>query len=169
MSWLNRLSNLRRGDKLSGELDEELEFHLDARTRDNLAAGMAPDAARLDARRRFGNRTLAKERTHEMNIVVSDIAVSMQTIGQDVRYAFRGLRKSPGFTAVAILALGLGIGANTAVFSVVENVLLCPLPYRDPSALAQLWNTYLPAFPPLPNSPGDFLDFQRQAASFSEM
>ena len=71
MSWLNRLSNLLRGDKLSGDLDEELEFHLEARTRDNLDAGMTPEAARRDARKRFGNRTLAKERTHEMNIIVS--------------------------------------------------------------------------------------------------
>jgi len=93
----------------------------------------------------------------------------MENLWQDLRHGLRALRKSPGFTAVAVLTLGLGIGANTAIFSVVENVLLRPLPYRDPAALVQVWNTYLPAFPHTPMSAGDFQDFQRQASSFSQM
>ena len=93
----------------------------------------------------------------------------METFLQDLRHAFRALRKSPGFTAVAVLTLGLGIGANTAIFSVVESVLLKPLPYRDPGSLVQVWNTYLPQFPQVQLSSGDFLDFGRQSTSFSQM
>lgn len=93
----------------------------------------------------------------------------METLWQDVRHALRALRRSPGFTAVAVLTLGLGIGANTAIFSVVESVLLRPLPFRDPASLVEVWNTYLPQFPQAPLSGGDFQDFKKAAQSFSEM
>ena len=85
--------------------------------------------------------------------------------------AIRALRKSPGFTAVAVLTLALGMGANTAIFSVVQGVLLRPLPFTHPGNLVQVWNTYslLPAFPQVDMSPGDFADFKKQAGSFSAM
>jgi predicted permease len=133
MSWFNRFSNLFRRENVGEELDEEVQFHLDARTRDNLNAGMSAEAAQLDARRRFGNPTLAKERAHEMNIVIS-----IETIGRDLRYALRSLRKSPGFTMVALLTLALGVGANTAVFSLINGLLLRPLPVPHAEQLATL-------------------------------
>jgi predicted permease len=95
----------------------------------------------------------------------------MAAFWHEVRMAVRALRKSPGFTAVAVLTLALGIGANTAIFSVVQGVLLRPLPFAHPENLVQIWNTYslLPAFPQVEMSPGDFTDFRKQAASFSDM
>src|SRR5215470_16338474 len=93
----------------------------------------------------------------------------MGTIWHDLHDAWGMLRKSPMFTAAAVLTLGLGIGANTAIFSVIEAVLLRPLPYKDPTRLVQLWNTYPPMVPQGPNSAGDFRDFQQRAHTFSAM
>jgi putative ABC transport system permease protein len=86
----------------------------------------------------------------------------------DLRFGARTLRKSPGFTAIAVLTLALGIGANTAIFSVVENVLLRPLPYNHPESLVEIWNTY-PGYQPVGISSGDYADFHREARSFSAM
>jgi putative ABC transport system permease protein len=87
----------------------------------------------------------------------------------NVRYGIRALRNSPGFAIVAVLTLALGIGANTAIFSVVHNVLLRPLPYTQPDRLVEIWNTYPPQVPRAGLSAGDYADWSRQAASFSEM
>ena len=93
----------------------------------------------------------------------------MSNSAQDVRYGIRSLLKSPGFTLVAVLTLALGIGANTAIFSVVQSVLLRPLPYPQPESLVGIWNTYPPQVPRAGLSPGDYADWKQQAASFSEM
>ncbi len=93
----------------------------------------------------------------------------MQTVLQDLRYGLRLLARSPGFTAVAVLTLALGIGANTAIFSVIERVLLRPLPYDQPQQLIEIWNTYLPAVPLAGLTPGDFDDWQKEATTASGM
>jgi len=93
----------------------------------------------------------------------------MDNLLQDIRYGLRALAKNPGFTAVATLTLALGIGANTAIFSVVESLLLRSLPYPQPEQLVEIWNTYPPQVPKAGLSPGDYADWRRQNASFSEM
>jgi len=93
----------------------------------------------------------------------------MGTIWHDLRHACRVLLRIPTFTLASVLTLALGIGANTAIFSVVESVLLRPLPYKNPSRLVQLWNTYPPMIPQGPNSACDFRDFRQRSQTFSEM
>ncbi len=135
MSWSSRFRGLLQSQKLDQDVDEELSAHIDMRTRDNIASGMTPQEARQDARRRFGNTTLLKEDTRAM-----DIIGWIETLGQNLHYAARMLRRSPGFTVVAILTLALGIGANVATFTVVRAVLLSPLPFPHPEQLVRVFD-----------------------------
>jgi putative ABC transport system permease protein len=127
-SWLSRK---RR------ELDEEIQAHLDMATRDRIERGETPEAAGLAARREFGNRALVKE-------VTRDVWgwTSLERLSQDVRYGLRMMRRTPGFTAVVVLLLALGIGANTAIFSLINALMLRELPVRDPEQLVELLSRY---------------------------
>jgi len=135
MSLLSRLKGLLQSNRLDREIAEELRSHIEMRTYDNVAAGMSPEEARYDAQRRFGNTTLMKEETRAM-----DIVGWMETTGQNLRYAWRMLLRSPSFTIVAVLTLALGIGANVAIFTVIHGVLLQPLPFPHPEQLVRVYD-----------------------------
>jgi predicted permease len=135
-AWL-RVKALLKRKRLERDLEEELEFHLAMRTEKNRALGIAANDAKTAARRRFGNVTLVKEDCREVWILTW-----LETLWRDLFYAARILAKSPGFAAVVIFSLALGIGADTAVFSALNAVLLHGLPYEHPEELVTIFSTH---------------------------
>ncbi len=133
MSWLRRLVNTVRRGAFDSEIDRELSFHLAERVDQLRAEGMSEREAIRRARLQLGNPLVQRERTREMNV-----AVWFETVARDVRHACRGMARTPGFTLIVIGTLALGMGANTAMFSAVDAVVLQPLPFPDADRLVKL-------------------------------
>jgi len=164
MSFLSRFTNVFRPARVERQLDEELAFHIEARIDDLVAGGMSRDAAEATARRQFGSPLRTREASRDVKLLPW-----LEGLIGDVRHAVRALRSVPTVSAVAIITLALGIGANTAVFSVVNAVLLRPLPFKDGSRLVWLWSSD-------PKNPAakwmsqpDFVDVRAQSQSLSDL
>lgn len=136
------IGRMARPNHLVADVDEELDFHLEGRVEELIAAGWSPHDARSEAMRQFGDLKRYRDECRsiaEQRIVRERRGEIMGNVWQDVRFALRGLRRSPAFTSVAVLTLALGIGATTAVFTVIKNVIFDPLPFEDPDRLVMVF------------------------------
>ena len=164
-SLWHRLVAIARRRRLERDLDDEVAFHLAMREADYRAEGLSSADARDEARRRFGNATYLKEQTREMWTFPS-----FESFRQDVRYALRTLRKAPGFTFVAVFALAVGIGGNTAIFSLIDAMQARALPYYESERLTLIWgNVQRARVERRGASYPDFLDWRAQSRSFEDI
>ena len=158
--FIRRVLALFRWRSRDRDMEREMAFHVDSLARDYARDGLSEVDAQRAARRQFGNLTRLKERGHDERTMrlVEDVT-------RDVRHAARGLWRSPGFSLAVILTLALGIGGNTAVFSVVDQLLLRPLPYPDGDQLVMVEES-VGANPHADVSPANWLDWQRESRTF---
>jgi predicted permease len=161
MAAFQRIANLFRRSRLDREIAAELQSHIDLRTEDNLARGMAPAEARREALLRFGNPTSTRER-----VAASDAHLTLEDFLRDLRYAARQLRRSPGFAVTAIVTLAVGIGANVVVFGVLNALLLRPLPVAGAERLFEVVNHGQgddnQSYP-------DYVDYRARNTAFADM
>ena len=160
--FFKKLGTLLRRESFNNELEEEMSFHREQKEEELRAAGVAPDAVHRTAMREFGNTTRLKERSYEV------MGFRFETIFQDLHFALRQLRRSPGFTLTAILMLALGIGASVAIFGFVDAALIRPLPYHDPTRLVDVTES-AKMFPRANLSYPDFVDWKKMNKVFSSM
>ena len=159
-----RVGGLFNKKRRERELAEELESHVQLHLEDNLRAGMSPEEARRKALLKFGDFEATKEAYRDRSRLQL-----LDTLGRDLRYALRTLRKNPGFTAVAVLSMGLGIGANTAVFTFVNAALLKPFPYPSADRIVALLQRPLKGKEAAPVAPRSFVKWQDRARSFEAL
>jgi putative ABC transport system permease protein len=168
MRWLTQLRMkiimlFNRGQP-AARLDDELRFHLDRQIAENIAAGMSAEEARYAAVRSFGNPALLREQAR-----ATWSWTWLELLLRDILYAARTLTRTPGFAAIAILVMTLGIGANVAMFAIVRSVLLKPLPFKDPERLVRLYEHTGDNFPFNQNAGGVFAEWKKQSKSFSDL
>src|ERR687891_2099410 len=168
MKWFNilrdRLRALRRRDSVINDIDREMRTHLDLQIEENIKAGMSPDEAREKARRSFGNLNRAVDAAYDVKG-----GGLLETLAQDIRYGARVLLKHKAFTSIAVITLALGIGANTAIFSVVNELLLRPLPYRDAERIVTLWEVSPNGRRQNTTSRANFRAWRSQSTSYEHM
>ncbi|HSB56082.1 MAG TPA: permease prefix domain 1-containing protein, partial [Gemmatimonadales bacterium] len=162
-------------EHVTDEVRRELDHHIELRAREFEGQGMSPAAAREAALASFGDRTAIESEVREARRATVEARERRDwwsELVQDLRVAARGLRRTPGFTIVALLTLALGIGANSAIFSVVRSILLRPLPYPDAGRLVQVWSDYREnngRTEPEWLTPPDFADWRDGNKSFETM
>ena len=152
----------RRRERIDREIEDELRFHIERKTERYVHAGMSPEEARRKALERFGNFERIRDTVREIDLGL------LESLWQDVRYGARALARSPGFTAVTVLSLALGIGLNAAIFSAV-NAVLGPLPYKDPERLMIIGQVSKYSPTPAGVSPANYFDWQQQNSVFESM